>query len=117
MTMADLTIDTWMVAWIPVHSTPILGATSGKPPKGAVKVGPWPDETGWSDGYDMTTGCCNFVRHDRDLWEKVALMFIAFHTLVVGDGIDPKAAHREFLQIDEFRRRISPDIKGAEYDA
>src|SRR5262245_3854508 len=25
-----------------------------------------------------------------------------FHTLVVGDGIDPMVAHREFLKIDEY---------------
>jgi hypothetical protein len=41
-------------------------------------------------------------------------MFIDFHTLVVGDGIDPLAAHAEFLKIDEYRRRISPDIDGAD---
>ena len=33
-------------------------------------------------------------------------------TLVVRDGIDPQAAHREFLKIDEYRRRVSPDIDG-----
>ncbi len=41
------------------------------------------------------------------------MMFIDFHTLIVRDGIDPQAAHREFLKIDEYRRRISPDIDGA----
>ena len=44
------------------------------------------------------------------------MMFIDFHTLVVGDGMDPQAVHRQFLKIDEYRRRISPDIKGAAVD-
>jgi hypothetical protein len=39
-------------------------------------------------------------------------MFIDFHTLVVRDGIDPQAAHREFLKIDEYRKRIAPDTPG-----
>jgi hypothetical protein len=32
----------------------------------------------------------------------------------VRDGIDPMAAHREFLKIGEYRRRISAEIEGAE---
>lgn len=42
------------------------------------------------------------------------MVFIDFHTAVVGYGIDPVAAHTEFLKIDEYRRKISPDIEGAE---
>jgi hypothetical protein len=44
------------------------------------------------------------------------MMFIAFHTMVVRDGIDPQAAHDEFLKISEYRRRIAPDIEGADRD-
>ena len=108
------TIDDWMVAWNPNFSTPALDKIPGVKPDGAIEVGKWPDETGWSNLYDSTSGCCDIARHDFDLEGKVLMMFINFHTLVVRDGIDPQAAHREFLKIDEYRRRISPDIDGAD---
>jgi hypothetical protein len=34
----------------------------------------------------------------------------------VRDGIDPQAAHRAFLAIDEYRFRIAPDTEGAEFE-
>jgi hypothetical protein len=40
-------------------------------------------------------------------------MFILFNTPVVRDGINPKAAHAAFLEIDEYRMAISPEIPGA----
>ena len=96
-------IDNWMVAWTPDEPE-------------AVEVGPWPDRTGWScrpgRRLDFTTGCCELARHDWPEDRKVMMMFIDFHTLIVRDGIDPQAAHREFLKIDEYRRRIAPDIDG-----
>ena len=42
------------------------------------------------------------------------MLFIEFHTIVVRDRIPVDAAHREFLKIDEYRRRIAPDIPGAD---
>ncbi len=97
--MGEYTIDNWMVAWTP-----------GEPE--VVEIGPWPDRTGWSSrpGHwlSFTTGCCELVRHEWPEDRKVMMMFIDFHTLIVCDGIDPQAAHREFLKIDEYRRRIHP---------
>lgn len=95
-----LPLNRWMVAWKP-----------GVPD--AVAVGPWPDETGWSDRLPFTGGCCYSERHHMPAAMQVAMLFIDFHTLIVRDGINPQAAHREFLKIDEYRRRISPDIPGA----
>ncbi len=104
--MSSYTIDNWMVAWI-----------SGDPM--AVEVGPWPDTGGWIDRVfsgrrTFTVGCCELVRQDWPDERKVMMMFIDFHTLIVRDGIDPQAVHKQFLKIDEYRCRISPDIKGAE---
>ncbi len=101
--MSDYTINNWMIAWTP-----------GEPE--AVEIGPWPDRTGWSyhPGHRLfTTGCCELARHEWTEDRNVMMMFIDFHTLIVRDGIDPQAAHREFLKIDEYRRYISPDIDGA----
>ena len=37
---------------------------------------------------------------------KALMMMIDFHKLVVRDGIDPQAAHQQFLKIDEYRRLV-----------
>jgi len=104
------TIDNWMVGWNPLG----CGLTA-RDKSGAVMVGPWPDYGGrWSREYAFTTGCCELDRHNVPIDQKVAQLFIDFHSMVVRDGIDPQVAHREFLKIDEYRRRISPDIKGAQ---
>ena len=97
---AIFNVDTWMVAWTP-----------GEPQ--SVKVGPWPDKDGWTDGYSFTTGCCELARQRWPLERKVMKMFIDFHTLTVRDGIDPRAAHWQFSKIGEYLRRISPDTPGA----
>src|ERR1700710_1980283 len=47
---------------------------------------------------------------------RIARLFIEFQTLVVRDGIDPQAAHRAFLGINEYRSRIAPDTDGAEFE-
>jgi hypothetical protein len=41
-------------------------------------------------------------------------VFILFNTLVVRDGIDPEAAHRAFLDIDEYRQYVSRGKVGDE---
>jgi hypothetical protein len=40
-------------------------------------------------------------------------MFVAFHAMVVRDGIDPQVVHTAFLEIDEYRA-IVDGIGGAE---
>ena len=44
------------------------------------------------------------------------MLFIEFNTIVVRDKIPVEAAHREFLKIDEYRQRISPDIPGSDHN-
>ena len=107
-----LELNGWMVAWNPTYIEPDIGSDK---PVGAVKVGIFPDKTGWSKPYGMTDGNCILERRDWKRDAQIGIMFINFHTLVVRDGIDPQAAHREFLKIDEYRRRISPDIPGADH--
>jgi hypothetical protein len=40
-------------------------------------------------------------------------MFILFNTVTARDGIDVQKACKAFLEIDEYRRAISPDAPGA----
>jgi hypothetical protein len=67
----------------------------------------------WTDPYDYTGGAAFVWRRSLSGPLAVAMVFIEFNTLVVRDGLDPQAVHREFLKIDEYRERISPDIPGA----
>ena len=46
--------------------------------------------------------------------QKLMLLFILFNTLVMRDKVDVQAAHRAFLEIDEYRQYRSPDQQGAE---
>jgi hypothetical protein len=74
----------------------------------------WTDsDVYWSKRYAYVGGACYTDWQEIALDRKVMMMFIDFHTCVVRDGVDPQAAHREFLKIDEYRRRISPDTPGA----
>lgn len=82
--------------------------------KGQIKVGYCPDEDGWSDAYSYTTGGVFTNRQKMDHWQQVSMMFADFHAAVVRDGVDPQDVHKAFLAIDEYRKVISPDIKGAE---
>jgi hypothetical protein len=108
--VAELGIDEWTVCWTPIH-----GPWSERDSAGDVLVARLGDEAYWDRRYAMTGGCCYRSRHVADdgspvpLQTKIMMLFIDFHTLVVRDGIDPEKAHREFLKIDECRRRISPD--------
>lgn len=79
-----------------------------------IEVGPWQDSTGWSDRYRMTSGACEMALHKMKPEMQIAMLFIHFHAAVVRDRVPVDAAHRAFLVVDEYRRRISPDIPGAE---
>jgi hypothetical protein len=115
----DLDLGNWMVAYVPNLRDPKQNWTkkNGAPP-GAIEVGPWPvpDAYGphdWTLPYRMTDGMCSRRWREADHMTQAFAMFVCFHTAVVRDGIDPQDAHREFLKISEYRRRISPDIEGA----
>jgi hypothetical protein len=49
-----------------------------------------------------------------DKIKQLLAMFILFNTVTVRDGISVEDAHNAFLQIDEYRKTISPDAPGAE---
>ena len=73
-----------------------------------IKVGPWPDCTGWSDDYATTVGACFTNLHKMTEEQRYTQLFIYFNAAVVEDGVDVQAAHREFLKIDEYQVLRSP---------
>jgi hypothetical protein len=96
-------LDHWMIAWTPMRIAKWEQQRGLVP--GAVEVGPWPDRTGWSghERYASTAGCC-FV----DRWPKLTReqkldeLIRGFMLLVLGDGLDPQAVHREFSKIEGY---------------
>jgi hypothetical protein len=45
--------------------------------------------------------------------KQLLAMFVLFNTVTVRDGISVMAAHAAFMEIDEYRAAISPDIPAA----
>jgi hypothetical protein len=99
-----------LIAWTPAGDP-------DDPTSGKVKVGELlsnPHAKDWTDPFTHTGGAAYAEVRELTGHASVARLFIDFHTLVVGDGIDPKVAHEAFLAIDEYRAFISPDIPGAD---
>jgi len=90
------------------------------PNTGQIRVGPLlregdPDWTAHPIKYVSKGGAAfTVLRRCENATLRDLMLFIEFHTIVVRDRIPVDAAHREFLKIDEYRRRIAPDIHGAE---
>ena len=88
-----------------------------------IQVGPLlqSDDYDWTESpvrYVCTGGAASsHMAKCKDGWRGVAMMLIEFHTIVVGDRVPVEAAHKAFLAIDEYRKRISSDIPGADADA
>lgn len=68
----------------------------------------------WTVDYAMSGGAAYTRTRGLTGAEAIAQLFIDFHTIVVGDGVDPQETHAAFLAIEEYRATISPDIPGAD---
>ncbi|GJE59042.1 hypothetical protein [Methylobacterium trifolii] len=100
-----------LIAWTPARWAELRPETAGQ-----VVVVPFPDTEGASRGFVMRAGASSSALHTLGDEARIARLFIDFQTLVVRDGIDPEAAHRAFLAIDEYRYRIAPDTEGAAFE-
>lgn len=63
---------------------------------------------GWFDA-----GACWPGTHKLDKRGLERRLLLDFNTMVVRDGISPRAAHAAFIQIHEYARVVSPDVPGA----
>ncbi|KAB1074326.1 hypothetical protein [Methylobacterium planeticum] len=100
-----------IIAWTPARWADLRPETAGQ-----VAVLPHPDTQGAARRFMMRAGASAAALHAMPEAQRIAALFVAFNTLVVRDGIDPQAAHRAFLAIDEYRYRIAPDTEGAEFE-
>jgi hypothetical protein len=80
-----------------------------------IEVGPHPDKTGWNRKYRFSCGACYLkIRDTKNKFLRDLMLFIDFNTIVVRDKVPVEVAHKAFLAIDEYRKRISPDMEGAD---
>ncbi|SDA14862.1 hypothetical protein SAMN02799622_01221 [Methylobacterium sp. UNC378MF] len=100
-----------IIAWTPARWAELKPDTAGQ-----VVVLPAPDTAGEAKRYMMRAGASSSAMAALSEEARISRLFIDFQTLVVRDGIDPQAAHRAFLAIDEYRFRIAPDTEGAEFE-
>ena len=91
-----------------------VGGHKPEADQGRIEVGPHPDRSGWSRCYQSKLGSINLEEKHLRGADLVARIFLDFHTIVVGGGLNPQTVHLEFLKIDEYRWAISPEIEGAE---
>lgn len=68
----------------------------------------------WTHPYRYTGGAAFTQTRDKAGVESVAQVFVDFHTIVVRDGLDPVAVHREFPKIEEYADNVSPELKPSE---
>ena len=97
------------IAWTPV--------ISNKPTRGMVKIVDIRDcKPDWDSGFQNKSGAEFSDTKQLNGDKQIAMLFIEFNTLVVRDGIDPIAAHKAFLTIDEYCKSIALDQDGATAD-
>ncbi|WP_439814647.1 hypothetical protein [Zavarzinia sp. CC-PAN008] len=94
-----LALDGWMVEWDPGDPT-------------SVRVGPWPDRTGWTRNWTFKTGAYDQDGSATTPAEQFGAMMTIFALLVVRDGLDPALLHREFRKIDAYRAQVGHRIDG-----
>ncbi|MDP4022184.1 hypothetical protein Q8W71_06095 [Methylobacterium sp. NEAU 140] len=99
-----------IIAWTPARWSELRPETAGQ-----VAVLPVAEAEA-AKRYMIRSGASSAALRTLPEEARIARLFIDFQTLVVRDGIDPQAAHRAFLQIDEYRYRIAPDTEGAEFE-
>lgn len=100
-----------LIAWEPKH-----GRGEDRPNAGEIKSGVLLREhdEDWTKPY-LNTGGAAFLEWRTLTGSDLLVKILAdFHSIVVGDGVDPKAAHEAFLLIDEYRGIIAPDLPGAD---
>lgn len=65
---------------------------------GSIRVGPWPDRTGWSDGYLNTDGACYSAVQDMSYLQGQDYLIKRFNYLVVVCDVDAELIHTVFYK-------------------
>lgn len=87
-------LDKFMIAWNSPDAS--RGVDS-------VEVGPWPDQTGWARDYRKSAGSCFADWRHLSKQDRLREIVNGFFYLVLGEGLDAAAVHRQFWKIAEYR--------------
>lgn len=81
---------------------------------GRTALVPFPDRTGASDTYAMTSGAC-FISV-REMRQNARQQFVLSTALgmILRDGLTPAEVHRALWPIDEYRDALPPDTPSPE---
>lgn len=107
-----------LIAWDRLRDDPGNDCAAHAVAVGHLLRGEMPD---WTDGYDCTAGAANVVRRDMTGDRQRVEVMLDWYMLVYTYGVDPRVAHRAFLNIAEFQemikeRGIGPDKNEPGYD-
>jgi|GEM_PF-6505068 len=68
-----------------------------------IKVGPYPDMTGWHQPYLHSDLGCWAAWHERDrAWRENTALLYAMR-MILRDRMDPLVVHRELCKVPEYR--------------
>ncbi|MCJ2092952.1 hypothetical protein MKK67_10635 [Methylobacterium sp. J-072] len=99
-----------IIVWTPARWAGLKPETAGQ-----IAVVPATDNASVSKHYVMRAGADPSGLATLSEEGRIARLFIDFQTIVTRDGIDPQAAHRAFLAIEEYRLHLAPDTEGAQF--
>jgi hypothetical protein len=71
-------------------------------PEGRIRVGEWPDKTGWSNSFEVKMGACDPSIAELDTEQARSWLLQAFHWLVLKRNFHPVSVNSEFGGIDEY---------------
>lgn len=82
-----------------------------------IEVVKWPDENSKYDSkYVCSAGACSTGWASDDPTEQALNIYRLFNHIVVRDGIDLRATHKAFLEIDEYRESLAEGVPGKNSD-
>ncbi|GAN52303.1 putative cycloisomaltooligosaccharide glucanotransferase [Methylobacterium sp. ME121] len=93
--------------------TPRSEAAGFRSTVGQIKLGPYPDKTGWADAYACHIGGPELTIHCPNKAQIDALVLRDFHLLVAEHGMKPVDVHNALMDLIEFRRAIHESAYGA----
>jgi hypothetical protein len=98
------------------HEALIAWTSEGDGLSTQILIGPADGDQDWIDSFDCTGGAAFFARRDIRGEDSVRVLFADFIDLIVECRMDPKAVHREFMKIDEYREIVEAGTSEAVFE-
>ena len=95
-----------LIAW-----TPRSEADAHRSTVGQVKVGPYPDRTGWANGFACHGGAAEITGYPNKA--AIAILVLRDFNRLVTEGLRVRVVHEALLSIEEYRNSIDETVPGA----